>query len=348
MKNSIYLHLGASALCLLVFARPGLATPTDGWITTKAKIALLTDGDVRDFSVHVDTIDRVVTLHGTVANEAEKAKAEKIAKGVEGVQRVRNLLQVVAPRQQNAVETADAVIKASVEKSLAEDPELRDSHVAVQSVNAGVVLLSGEAASLSAHLQAIENAWNVAGVRRVASEITSTDKLADAEIHRDRPAAPGATAGVSQTLSDSLVTTAVKLELLADSRTPGLDINVDTAAGRVTLFGTVPSATAKTAATEDANKVRGVKSVDNALQVVAEAKADTVAARDDETQQRAQERLTRAPGLTGAKVSVQVENGIARLTGTVSDEEERLLAAVTARGTAGVRAVKDDLQIASR
>lgn len=348
MKNSIYLHLGAAALCVVMFARPSMATPSDAWITTKAKIALLTDEDVRDVAVHVDTIDGVVTLHGTVANDAEKAKAEKTAKNVDGVQRVRNLLQVVPPRQQKAVDTADSVIKTDVEKSLAADPALRDSHITVQSVNAGVVLLAGDTPSLSAHLAAIENAWSVAGVRRVASEIASTDKLADAEIHRDRPAATGATTGVSQTVTDSLVTTGVKLELLADSRTPGLDINVDTNAGRVTLFGTVPSATAKTAATEDAKKVRGVKSVDNALQVVPEAKADRVAARDDETQQRAQERLSQASGLAGANVSVQVENGIARLTGTVSDEQERLLAAVTARGTAGVRAVKDDLQIASR
>jgi osmotically-inducible protein OsmY len=39
-------------------------------------------------------------------------------------------------------------------------------------VNKGVVLLAGETKSLDAHLKAVEIARSVAGVRRVASEVT--------------------------------------------------------------------------------------------------------------------------------------------------------------------------------
>jgi len=45
----------------------------------------------------VDTVLGQVTLYGTGALAEEKAKAEDIARKVDGVQKVRNLLQVVAP-----------------------------------------------------------------------------------------------------------------------------------------------------------------------------------------------------------------------------------------------------------
>jgi osmotically-inducible protein OsmY len=44
-------------------------------------------------------------------------------------------------------------------------------------------------------------------------------------------------------------------------------------------------------------------------------------------------------------VTVEVQNGVARLSGTVSSQEDRLQAAVAARTTSGVRAVSDDLRV---
>ena len=65
-------------------------------------------------------------------------------------------------------------------------------------------------------------------------------------------------------------------------RTPALDINVDTRAGVVTLFGIVPTQDAKAAAADDARKVSGVTRVENELQVVASAKQAAVKVRDEE------------------------------------------------------------------
>ena len=45
------------------------------------------------------------------------------------------------------------------------------------------------------------------------------------------------------------------MTLLTDSRTPALDINVETRAGVVTLFGIVPSQEAKRCRRADARKV---------------------------------------------------------------------------------------------
>jgi hyperosmotically inducible protein len=63
------------------------------------------------------------------------------------------------------------------------------------------------------------------------------------------------------------ITSATKMRLLADSRTPGLRINVDTTDGVVTLFGTVESEEAKGAADLEASRVNGVKHVVNRLEV---------------------------------------------------------------------------------
>ena len=63
---------------------------------------------------------------------------------------------------------------------------------------------------------------------------------------------------MGEAASDMWITSATKMRLLADPRTPALDINVDTRAGIVTLFGIVPSQDAKAAAADDARKVSGV------------------------------------------------------------------------------------------
>jgi hyperosmotically inducible periplasmic protein len=186
---------------------------------------------------------------------------------------------------------------------------------------------------------------SVPGVRRVASEVQSPDTLADAEIWREpTPQQPSEAYGVMDAASDMWITSATKMRLLADSQTPALDINVDTRAGVVTLFGIVPSQKAKAAAEADARKVSGVKRVVNELQVVASAKQAAVKAHDEEI-----ERTVKTAFETQAfkDITVDVKNGVVRLTGTVPTGARRLEAAMAARAIPGVRAVKDDLRLAT-
>jgi hyperosmotically inducible protein len=68
----------------------------DGWLWTKTRFDLAAVDDLRDSTINVDVDNAVVTLSGTVANAAQKAKAESTAKAVEGVKAVKNLLKVVA------------------------------------------------------------------------------------------------------------------------------------------------------------------------------------------------------------------------------------------------------------
>ncbi|MEO5658086.1 MAG: BON domain-containing protein [Nitrospiria bacterium] len=72
---------------------------------------------------------------------------------------------------------------------------------------------------------------------------------------------------VAETTSDATITASIKTRLLADTRTDGLKIDVDTTSGVVYLKGNVDSKDEVTAAEAIAKKVEGVKSVKNELHV---------------------------------------------------------------------------------
>ena len=270
----------------------------DAWITTKAKIALLTTSDLGATGIDVDTVGGKVTLHGTVATQAEKARAESVAKSVKGVQSVNNLLQVVPAKSEARVEAKDEQIEKRVDQALDDDQRLKGSDIDVASVNNGVVLLSGKAASMTDHLEALNVAGKVPGVRRVESEIEAPDRLADADdagssvnntaraaasdvgdaasgaAHGVKNAANGvadetsaAASSAGTAMGDAYITSATKTRLLVDGDTPGTEIHVDTNEGVVTLTGVVPTAEARTAAESEARKVTGVKGVRNELRV---------------------------------------------------------------------------------
>jgi hyperosmotically inducible protein len=151
----------------------GRADVKDSWITTKAKIALLTTDGFSVSGANVDTIDGKVTIHGKVGTAADRTKAEQTVRKVSGVKAVKNLLQVVPGNVKEAVAANDADVKDRVEASLKADSKMKD--VKVASVNNGVVLLSGKTESLTENLRAIENAYSVNGVHRVASEMQTIE-----------------------------------------------------------------------------------------------------------------------------------------------------------------------------
>lgn len=83
----------------------------DGWLWVKTRFDLAAADDLRDSTINVDVDKAVVTLTGTVATAAQKARAETVAKAVEGVTSVRNQLRVGAAdtnRNANANGNANA------------------------------------------------------------------------------------------------------------------------------------------------------------------------------------------------------------------------------------------------
>lgn len=70
-----------------------------------------------------------------------------------------------------------------------------------------------------------------------------------------------------QYVDDVGITSKVKTELLESKQVDGLDVNVDSMNGKVTLRGWASSRTEIARAGEIARRVDGVKSVDNQLKV---------------------------------------------------------------------------------
>ena len=97
-----------------------------------------------------------------------------------------------------------------------------------------------------------------------------TDQAA-AEIKKDVDAARTTTGQAADTVGskvkDAVITTGINAQLTRDSSLSALKIDVDTTEGRVSLHGKAPTTAARERATLLAQKVDGVVSVDNQLQV---------------------------------------------------------------------------------
>jgi osmotically-inducible protein OsmY len=171
---------------------------------------------------------------------------------------------------------------------------------------------------------------------------------------------PERTAG--QLIDDASITTSVKTKLLADERTHGFDINVDTRKGKVTLSGGADSLRSKMAATELALSASGVVSVDNQLVVAApgsearqaantatasgearDAMSDTGEAIDDTwITPKVKSKLLADENVTGSDISVETKDNVVHLVGVVRTVEERAVAIRIAENTEGVRGVEAD------
>lgn len=164
----------ALAMVLTVGAIVHAADTPDAWVTMKTKVSLMTTEGVSTSDLNVDTVNGVVTLHGKVATDGEKTKAGTVARGIDGAKDVKNMLQIVPKGLRTVVQRSDDAIKKSVTAAFKANRRVSASGIEVASVNKGVVLLSGKATSLEAHLESVEVAHAVRGVRRVSSEVEMT------------------------------------------------------------------------------------------------------------------------------------------------------------------------------
>jgi osmotically-inducible protein OsmY len=144
-------------------------------------------------------------------------------------------------------------------------------------------------------------------------------------------------------LRDGLILTGVKARLTADNPDSTTTLGVTVNNGTVTLRGTVRNAREKAQALADARGVRGVKAVDDQLQI-------------DPNGPRLKERFsdlslaTRITTALGAQIGlnhvrVRVRDGVATLEGSAGDEKTKSTAVATARGTSGIRNVVDRIRV---
>jgi hyperosmotically inducible periplasmic protein len=142
-------------------------------------------------------------------------------------------------------------------------------------------------------------------------------------------------------VTDSWVTSKTKISLFADERVKGTQVSVDTEKGVVHLRGKIDSAEAKSAASDIAKGVEGVKSVKNDLQVVPAAARQAVDANDKDIAKAVETRLSKDSQLK--KVDVRTDAGVVTLTGQVATIAASAKASEIARGVPGVKSVKNEL-----
>lgn len=327
----IFGTVGALA-CLLLVATASMASSnntfgSDAWITAKTKIALITNEDVSAMNVNVDTIDGMVTLHGTVSSDLAKEKASEVAKTIDGVREVRNLLQVVKKSAREETEEKDETIAENVEKALDDDTALNDSDISVQSVNDGVVLLGGHASSLGDHLEALQIAEGVPGVRRVASEVTSDNRLYDEGIWKKGAQVAGDAPDAIQAAGEKTADTARSVgEKTADAaRNAG--------------------ATTKNAAEAAGSQIAdAAKAVGNAASKAASATGTVV--QDAWITSATKTKLIADDAVSAMNVNVDTRDGVVTLFGIVDTAAAKAAAEKDARSVSGVRDVKNEIEIA--
>lgn len=180
--------------------------------------------------------------------------------------------------------------------------------------------------------------------------ITKVDNQIKVEPDYVTPARDSEERTFGEVVDDATITTTVKSKLLWSKNTEGLDMDVDTKKGSVSLVGSAESGAARELAGRMARNTRGVVSVDNQL-VVKESEAADKAAKKVEKSDvattvadgwittKVKSTLMYSSNVESHDISVKTEAGIVILNGTVSSGAERDLAIELAQNIRGVNSV---------
>ena len=179
--------LAAGPVAGTAFAQASSATEakqTDEQLASLITTKIANDKALGADAVKVTVESGVVTLSGMVAKDADKARAERLAR-VPGVARVDNKLasreKATNKAKQGAEKTKEAVSKTGevitdgwistrIKTKFMGDEGLRASDIKVNTDD-HVVTLSGTVADASAHAKAIAMAEDVEGVKRVVDKL---------------------------------------------------------------------------------------------------------------------------------------------------------------------------------
>ncbi len=207
----------------------------------------------------------------------------------------------------------------------------------------GTVTLTGEVDNQAEKELAVRIAEGLEGVGKVEDRI---------EVGKD---AGGAKAQNSlyRFVNDANITARIKMRLLWNEITGGLDIDVDTSDGVVTLAGPVHSEEERQMAERVARRTDGVREVNNELRVAPEETLAHEARRAtlDAGRQLSDAWITASVStslgfdttINHDRIEVATDSGVVTLTGEVPTLLQKKDAAEIARETSGVRGVENQL-----
>lgn len=210
--------------------------------TSVIKKEILNDKEMNFFNIHVTTINGKVTLAGIVPNKDIKNKLVSLAKNIKNVLEVDDQLKA---SESGAIEgyVSDLIISNKIKFQYLTDEIIGPLDIYVDTEN-GEVVLVGVAPSELVKSKIISIAKNVESVKEVIP-IIEVDKSVN----------------LKTLLSDSIITTNIKLELLRDNNMSAYDIHVETVNNNVTLQGIVGSKSMKDKIISMVKSQKGVASV---------------------------------------------------------------------------------------
>jgi osmotically-inducible protein OsmY len=238
-------------------------------------------------------------------------------------------------------EVTEARQEAQIWTTYALSPYLRANDIKV-SVHDGKATLTGKVEESVNKDLAKQIALGVNGVKEVDNQIVVAADYVSPARSGDR--------SYGEVIDDATITAAVKSKLLWSRDTNGLDTEVDTKSGKVTLLGTADSADAKALAYRLAMNTRGVVSVNNELLVKAPKRTSTEAASstanavvhvisDSWITNKVKSTFLYSSNVNGSDISVSTKDGFVTLSGKVDSGAERALAIAFASNVRGVKGV---------
>jgi len=218
-------------------------------------------------------------------------------------------------------------------------------------VENGVATLRGTVESEVERDLAGELAQGVDGIHEVKNELKVSPDASQMQTGND---SSGAERSFLRRVDDANLTAKVKSQLLWNSNTSGLAIDVDTRNAVVSLSGNVASEAEAVLAEQIARNTRDVSSVENNLKVNNEdtSLADKAARESHELLQQVSDGWITAKvksslvynrNVDGSDINVDTRNGVVTLRGHVDSDFEREQAITIARNIKGVKTVKSEL-----
>ena len=301
-------------------------TPYRSDMTLKNEVtdALLEDPATDSYEIGVEANDGTLTLTGTVNSWQEKQLAEFVAKGVEGVKKIQNDINI-----HYDLRRSDQDIKADIVQSLKNDVRIDQALLNVN-VNNGNVILSGTVGSANELSLAVSESW-VMGVQSVkADDVDVKEWARNKDLRENKYVAK----------TDKQLKDAINHAFLYDPRVLEFNPEVTVTNGIVSLTGEVDNLKAKRAAGQDAKNVVGVVMVNNYLKV-----RPTFIPEDNKLAANVENALKKDPLISKKEINVTANNGLVYLNGTVDNNFEKMQAENVASKTKGVLAVENNLKV---
>lgn len=260
VKEMYRMALMAVVTALLVTSVPVFtaAAETDEAIESSARDSYVFREYLQDDAITVKSKDGVVTLTGTVSEDAHKSLAKETVANLPGVKSVDNQLEV---KGESAAENSDIWITMKVKAVLLFNRNV--SAMTEVTTKDQIVTLRGDATSQAQKDLTTEFVKDIDGVKEVQNEMT----VADASMKTDEQPMGQKMSDVGEAIDDASITALVKMTLLYHRSTSALNTEVETSNGQVTLSGSAKNEAEKDLVTKYVQDVHGVNSVVNNMTV---------------------------------------------------------------------------------